>query len=478
MTAAARLLPRVAIVVLLAASLALPAPEAVVADTTGQFSVEACTAPVGYENQSWEFTTNNPSYIEAHSTCGEPPLSGDPPTLANLTLGDTLGSYGVPVGTTGNWIFKTPDGTSIAEVSGSDTLMKVGGNHGWNVYLDSEDFEGDTQLAQTCATSPAENECTAGGPFQLAGLDARTITIGAECDAEEYAPGKSYTTCARGNEFGHAVRAGLNYVTVTLNDPTPPAAVTGSNIPTEPQHGTITINGSATDTIAGLLTLAVINSEGQPIGEPVSIGQCDYALLTPCPTRASNVPIPVDTKDLPEGTDQIRVRATNAAHDEATSPPYNLTVANTPDTVQPNEDTNENGTGSQSATTATVEPTGSLVASATSATPPPANALASTTAPRRHFKIRLVTARLQHGTVVLQGAVPKDASGSLKVTINGYLRVGRRWRVKVLARFAQGRFSTRVRVAALPPRLHASIEIRYLGTARYLPARLRTTVLL
>ncbi|MGA2166421.1 MAG: hypothetical protein ABSH36_18420, partial [Solirubrobacteraceae bacterium] len=29
----------------------------------GQFSVEACTAAVSYENHAFKFTTNNPAYI-------------------------------------------------------------------------------------------------------------------------------------------------------------------------------------------------------------------------------------------------------------------------------------------------------------------------------------------------------------------------------------------------------------------------------
>ncbi len=471
-----RLLSTAAVAAVLAGAFVLRAPAAVAGDTAGQFSVEACTGPVNYENRSWTFTTDNPSYIEAHSTCGEPPLSGDPPTLANLTLGDTLGAYGVPVGASGSWTFKAPDGTSIAEVSGSDTLMKVGGNHGWNVYLQSEDFEGHTQLAQTCATSPAEDECAAGGPFQITGLDAQTVTIGAECDAEEYAPGKSYITCARGNEFGHAVRAGLNYVTVTLNDTTPPTEATASNIPTEPQHGTVTINGSATDTIAGLLTLTAINSEGQPIGAPVSVGACNYALLTPCPTHASNVPIPLDTGELPEGKDQIRVLATNAAHDQATSPPYTLTVANAPHSGQPPEPTNGNGTGSQTATSTTTAPTNQQPDTAPTTTISPENAaISASNAPTRHLEIKLVTARLRHGRLVLQGTVDTDASGLLKVTISGYLRNGRQWRAKAQTRLIKGRFSAAFRVPTRSLRRHATLEVLFLESR---PARLRAIVVL
>lgn len=242
--------------------------------------------------------------------------------------------------------------------------------------------------------------------------------------------------------------------------------------PTEPQHGTITINGSATDTTAGLLTFVVINDEGRQIGEPVSVGRCNHAHLTPCPTRASDLSIPLDIEDLPEGEDQIRVLATNAAHDEATSPPYSLTVANAP-----SKDPNASGTGSQTTTSATTATTSQQPAIATTTTPPPANATANPrNAPRQHPPIKLVAARLRHGSLVLQGTVPTNATGLLKVTINGYRRDGRRWKAKALTHLAKGRFSASFRVAGRSLRRHATVEILYLGSALFLPTGLRATV--
>jgi hypothetical protein len=272
-----------------------------------------------------------------------------------------------------------------------------------------------------------------------------------------------------------AARAGLNYVTVILNDATPPADVAGSNIPTEPQHGTITINGSATDTIAGLLTLAVINSEGQPVGAPVTLGPCNYALLTPCPTRASS-PLPVDTEDLPEGEDQIRVLATNAAHDQTTSPPYNLTVTNAPNGGQSNQGNENDGTKT---TPNATNPTTSQQPgnTATTSTTTPANAATSTSdAPRRHLGIKLDAARLRHGRLVLEGATPANAGGLLKVTVSGHLRDGRRWKAKAQIRLANGRFKAAFRVAESSLRPQATVNVLYLGSAVYAPARLRTIV--
>jgi hypothetical protein len=163
------------------------------------------------------------------------------------------------------------------------------------------------------------------------GLNAKTVTAGVECDAEEYEPGHSYITCARGNEFGHAVRTEFDDVTVMLNDPTPPSNVSGSNIPSGAQHGMVTIDGAATDTIAGLVSLSVIDKNNKVIGGPVTVpGICDYSQMTPCPTSATNVPLPVNTEELPDGTNEIRIVATNAAHDQETSSSYAITVENHP----------------------------------------------------------------------------------------------------------------------------------------------------
>jgi len=458
-----------ALATLLAVAVVGSAPQQAPGYVVGRYPVEACTAAVGYENHSFTFATNNPTYIESHNSCGEPPVSGNPPTLANLSLGDTLGAHGVPVGTAGAWKLKAPQGTSISEISGSDSLMKVGGNMGWNVYLESEDSEGHTQLAQTCATSAEENECAVSGPFDVTGLDAKTITIGAECDAEEYAPGHTYSTCARGNEFGHAVRAGFNFVTVTLTDPQGPSSVTAPDIPTEPQHGSITIPGSATDTIAGLLSLSVIDSSNSLIGGPVTVpGKCNYSLLTPCPTSANDLPLPLDTETLPDGPNQIRVQATNAAHEQSTSPPYTLIIANHPSTPSSGSEEHGHPNGSTSSPT-----------SPTNTETPPAPTHSTTGSPSLlpHLHIKLAKPSVRHDKLLLTGTAPLDANGVLQFTINGSLRDHRRWSAKAHATLHHTRFRCTIPLAKS---LHrgATLEMFYPGSASYTATHLHWTVTL
>jgi hypothetical protein len=434
----------------------------------GEFPVEVCTAAVNYENHSWTFHTNNPTYIEAHTTCGESPTSGNPPTLANLSLGDTLGPGGVPVGTSGQWQFTAPPGTTIAEISGNDTLTKVGGNRAWNVYLATEDQEAHKQIAQTCTTTAEENECAAGGPFTIPGLNAQAITIGAECNAEEYAPGKTYTTCARGNEFGHAARAGLNSITVTLNDPNPPTNITASNIPTTPQHGPVTITGSATDTDAGLLSLSVINSSGETIAGPVSPGACNYSLLTPCPTTATELPLTINTETLPEGPNQIRIRATNAAHDETLSTTYTLPVTNhNPTNTNEVEPHKENTRGPTTVSTTTV----------TSA-PPPTSSTTTTTGPHRpHLQIRLSELKIRHHVLSLSGSVASNIKSTLQLSIRARLRDGRHWATKITVPLHHSKFYFTVYLTHSLLYNRTTLELYFPGNSYYQATRLQRTLI-
>ncbi len=448
------------------------------AAVAGTFPVEACTSSVGYENHIWAFSTNNPTYIESHTTCGETPVSGNPPKLVNLSLGDTLGAGGVPVGTKGEWTFTASTGETISEVAGSDSLMKVGGNMGWNVYLESEDAEGHTHLEQTCATSAEENECAVGGPFQVPGLKAKTVTIGAECDAEEYEPGHHFTTCARGNEFGHAVRTEFDDVTVMLDDPTPPSNVSGSNIPNGAQHGTITINGAATDTIAGLLSLSVIDKNNKIIGGPVTVpGGCDYSQMTPCPTNAASLQLPVDTEELPDGTNEIRVLATNAAHDQETSSPYTITVENHPTGGGGGGGGTTGGTGGGT-TGGTGGTNGQGSGIATNHEEPPSNKTGGqgmTGLPL--LPLKLTKTRVQHGELRLFGTSPILARAVVRITLAGQQHRHHPRAVQSTVKLNRPHFRCSIRLPSAWRHVRANIEILYRGGTTYRLTAIHRTVL-
>jgi len=338
---------------------------------------------------------------------------------------------------------------------------------GWNVYLESEDDEAHTQIAQTCHTTADENECTVSGPFDLTGLKAKTVTVGAGCNAEEYAPGKTYTTCARGNEFGHAVSAGFNSVTVTLNDPNPPTNVIGSNIPTAAQHGSIAITGSATDTIAGLLSLSIVNSSGEVISGPVSAGACNYSLLTPCPTSVASLSLPLNTEILPEGPSQIRILATNAAHGEAMSSPYTLIVLNHANAGGETHKENTRNPTTVSTTTGT-----STSTSSTTATAQPGSHLPH----RLHLPIQLSELKIRHRVLSLSGRVATDIKGSLQLSIHARLRDGHLWTTKIKAPLHRSQFDFIVHLVHGLRNGRTTLELSFPGNSHYQATRLQRTL--
>jgi hypothetical protein len=301
-------------------------PEIAQGFIVGRYQVEACTEAVSFANDTWTVSTNN-SDLETHTSCGEQPAPYQSTVIADLEIADIVGlTKELPVGAEGAWQVIAPAGETIAEVTGYSSLFRTGGD-AWQVYRESEATNGKITIEQTCKGVHTDS-CGIGGPFQAAGLHARRFAFGARCEAEEYEPGKFFTTCPDGGTI-HDVRAGINYATVTLEDLNPPTNVTASSIPAGPQHSTISISGSAEDHLAGLLSLSIIDSERHSVAGPISVpGDCDYSKFVPCPVTASDIAIPLDTEKLPEGEDHLRLVAVNAAHDEGFSEPFTVDVDN------------------------------------------------------------------------------------------------------------------------------------------------------
>ncbi|MGN6372376.1 MAG: hypothetical protein ACTHM1_05230 [Solirubrobacteraceae bacterium] len=426
--------------------------------TAGRYNVQACTATVGYVNHSWQARTSNPTYIETHTAgCGEEPADYGSSTLTNLELGDVTGlSEEIPVGTEGTWSVTAPNGTTIAEVNGYSSLYRQG--HSWHVYRETENTNGETSIESTCDKATT-NACALGGAFQATALKARTMTFGVLCTPEEYEPGKYFTTCPDG-ALVHDVRAGIAYATVTIEDPNAPEAVTAGSIPSGPQHGMVNITASATDSTAGLLSLSVITKTGEVIGGPVTPGACDYSQLTPCPTHVENAPISIETEKLPDGQSELRVAATNAAHDESYSTPFIITVENHPPppkeegsngsasggTTQAKQEGPQSatGTGGQSgAGTATQETEGSTRKGAGSAT-------STTLLPFLPIRVRTHLARHK---LIVECFAPRRAAGWLWLHISGRSSDRHHW---TSSRIGKRLRHGLIRVTVALPKLHRS----------------------
>jgi hypothetical protein len=420
----------------------------------GRYNVEACTAAVGYANHTWTVKTNNTTFLETHTSCGEEPADYNSDVLANLELGEKTGlAEEIPVGTSGQWEFVAPAGTTIAEVTGYSSLYRQG--RSWRVYRETENTKGELDVESSC-DDITTNACRLGGTFQATALNAHRMIFGALCTAEEYEPGKFFTTCPDGALL-HDVRAGIAYATVTLADPNPPEDVTATSIPSGPQHGTINVTGSARDLIAGLLSLSVVTSTGEVVGGPVPPGTCDYSQLTPCPTETSNQSISVDTTKLPDGNNELRIRATNAAHEDSYSAPFTITVQNHPAETKGTE-SGKPAAGS----------TASAPSSSSGAAPQekPGGSASPGSVALPALKITL-KAKLLRGNLHIVGHASQGARRTLRLVVDARLRGRRRWRTILTVRIHNGVFRATVNARRLRRRQAVQITVTYPSDGKF-----------
>jgi hypothetical protein len=429
--------------VLSSSALALPA---------GEYQVEACTAAVGYANNTWADIINNTTYLEMHTTCGEASASAKTSTLANLEIGDVIGLSKSPtVGVGGEWSFTAVAGTTIVEVRGEDSLYRSG--RSWEVYWATENANGEETTQESCS-AVTERECAFGGPFQATALQARTIRFVALCTAEEYAPGQYFTTCPGGALY-HDVHVGIRDAIVTLEDRTPPSEVQLDGPPSGAQRGTITLKASAEDPVAGLLSLAIIDEDGNTVAGPVSAGACNYSELTPCPTSVVELPLELDTTNLAEGEQALRAQATNAAHDQASSQPFTIDVENKSTTTETTTTTTTTTTASNGSTEGGSGQTEEHHATTTTTTiTEPAITTTSTTTATKHpgehpQTIKLTKARIAKGWLTLAGTLTSRQVTPLQLRATAPRRSHiATWRRKVRTTARHGRFTLRLRVPA------------------------------
>ncbi len=276
----------------------------------------------------------------------------------------------------------------------------------------------------------------------------------------------SFHNCPDRSHDSSTVRAELDYATVTINDPVPPTGVIGTRIPTGLQHGTVSISGSAVDGAAGLLSLSVVNASDEVIGGPVAApGACNYSFVTPCPTKVEGLSIPVDTTKLLNGQDQIRVEATNAAHDEGFSVPYTLTVQN--------EAPSKTGGSGEEKSTGKQENTGKSATETPASQMTGSGSTTSTTGAHEatpiHVSIHIDEVKRTARELLITGHLDPAAVGTLSGELwhTGSARaVIRRLRLHLV----DGRFRIRMPLARALRKRHLTLVFRYPGAAGYTSA--------
>jgi hypothetical protein len=384
-------------------------------------------------------------------------------------VGDVMGAGDPPVGVEAGWRFTAPTGTMISEVKGSDDLFKDA-NNDWQVYLKNATDE--VLGGQTCIVELASSlYCEVSGIFQESGIHTSSVEIGVLCTEN------SSHNCPDGATI-HDVRAELDYATVTIKDELAPTDITGSQIPSGSLHGTVSILGSASDAAAGLLSLSVVNGAGEVIGGPVSAPvPCDYSFTTPCETEVKDLSIPVDTTKLPNGRDQIRVEATNAAHDDGFSDPYEIVVENDGSTTEGGGSSQGGGGGtpgggaggSGGSTSGGGGVTGTVQVGSPSggsaSTPSDGGSLGTFALQSSIFDLRVVRSSRQ--SIELSGRISKAATGKISVLAGAHLKGSRIWTRNLPAWISGGEFKARLRLPAGIGRHVITVRLTYPGDVRY-----------
>lgn len=300
------------------------------------YPVKACDATlapgVPAVNNSWQVFATAPSTVtEAVAVCpsGTPDPYGD--TGQGLAVHDKLGGPNAPAdGTYREWRFTTPPGTTLSS------------------YLVNRDFGNRLQVASGAFTiyARAGTALIAGeGCFRIAGPDpfcrvTGTVTNASLGDATELAWGlkcEGNSFCDPGTPV-HEVWVALRAATVFVEDSVPPTV----SVPTGPltdnsswQGGEreVTLEGSDVTGIrqvgVGPALRSALPGAAGGCGE-VGVGIA-YSFTTPCSgSRGVNGPqtIGVDTREIPDGTSQIRGRAVDTAGNVAESAPFTVRIDN------------------------------------------------------------------------------------------------------------------------------------------------------
>jgi hypothetical protein len=297
-------LPRAALLAATMAALALHAPRTASA-ATGSYEVSACNYAPEAVNNSWVWSTSDPSHpahYAQHLNCPDRHGSngGASDQEGGLSTTDALARpNGAPPGTSAAWTFDAPAGTTITAI----TYERYYGHEldPDNYWLPALQAEG-TTIDETCLDTVADNEsCFIGGPpgeggtpATITGLSTHQLSFGITCQAPA---GQECITGAT----EHSAWAAMYGATVTLSDPTPPtlSEPSGPLWATGYHTGTQQLQFTATDTGGGIQSVA-LSVDGTPTDTYEA--KCNYTLPLPCPLSTGQQTLTLPTTQLTDGT--------------------------------------------------------------------------------------------------------------------------------------------------------------------------------
>lgn len=309
-----------ALVVVIATTLFGLAPETSLA-VAGTYQVTTCNAAPEADNNSWTWSTTDPSqpdHFAEHVSC--PDRIGGSGGLSDqeggLSTTDALGlSNGAPPGTSAGWTFAAPAGATVAGA----TLERYIGHQfdGFNDWSPAVRADGAVVPGETCLDSVENGEvCSVGGPpgaggesGRFVGLSAHQLSVGILCQAP------SEDQCVTG-ATEHKVWAAMYGATVTVADPTPPilGAPSGALWSTAAHAGTESVTISAQDVGGGVQSI-VLSADSRSIasyGAP-----CNFTFARPCPASTGPQTLALPTAQLSDGAHTIAVVATDAAGNQS-----------------------------------------------------------------------------------------------------------------------------------------------------------------
>ena len=314
------------------------APETSLA-TVGSYQVTTCNAAPEAGNNSWSWSTTDPSqpdHFAEHASC--PDRIGGSGGLSDqesgLSTTDALKlSNGAPPGTSAGWTFVAPAGTTIAGLKYERYIgHTIDPDNSWSPALRAD---GNIIPGETCLDSVENGEtCAVGGPPEqggegvFAGLTAHEISVGIVC----LAPPEQ--VCVTGASQ-HQVWAAMYGATVTVADPTPPtlSAPSGSLWSTTGavHSGTQSVIVSAQDVGGGLQSI-VLSADGRSVasyGAP-----CNFTFAQPCPASTGAQTLALPTAQLSDGAHTIALIATDAAGNQSAMTEQ-ISVLNSPPSAPP-----------------------------------------------------------------------------------------------------------------------------------------------
>jgi len=304
--------------------------------TAGSYQVSACNLTPEAVNNSWTWTTTDPSvpsHYAEHANC--PYRIGGTGGAADqeggLSTTDGLGlSSGAHPGTSAGWTFTTPTGTTITGITYERNIgHQFDGFNDWSPALRAD---GTIVPGETCLDSVENGEtCSVGGPpgqgggsGVITGLSAHELSVGILCQTP---PGDECVTGAT----QHQVWAAMYGATVTLSDPTPPTLSAPSGALWGPgevggfHKGTESVTTSAQDVGGGVQSI-VLSADGRPI--ETYTAPCNFTFAEPCPSSTGAQTLTLPTTGLSDGTHTLTLAATDAAGNQSTVASEQITVDN------------------------------------------------------------------------------------------------------------------------------------------------------